>query len=36
MGHIMETIMQFSYWLELPVASACLFGEYPYPTEEDC
>lgn len=26
-------LMKFSWWIETTLASAILFGEYPYPTE---
>ncbi len=26
---------KFSWWIDLPIISAALFGEYPYPEETD-
>ncbi len=35
-GAILAMCARFSWWIEINMISSLLFGEYPYPTEEDC
>jgi hypothetical protein len=33
--HLLGTCAAFSWWIETNFTSLVLFGEYPYPTEEE-
>lgn len=35
MSIILRTCATFSMWIDLVFSSFLLFGEYPYPSEED-
>lgn len=34
-SYICCSLMKFSWWIETKFVSAILFGEYPYPTEDN-
>lgn len=34
-SRILCTLMGFSWWIETTITSAILFGEYPYPSEDE-
>ncbi len=33
--HILCSLMGLSWWINTTITSAVLFGEYPYPSEEE-
>lgn len=35
MALFLSACIGFTWWLEVPMVSACLFGEYPYPSKDD-
>lgn len=35
LSQILTACAGFSWWIETTIASVFLFGEYPYPSEED-